>query len=121
MDPLKADILRTGRVFQQRASFSSTAALEGRGWRLGSRAGGAWLAISLRQTLPQPHGNLAETFTLVLRLLSFPVALLCSTLISLLNMSAGEPGSGQLLFSELFQFPPLSLSYSRSAVGEESH
>lgn len=50
--------------------------------------------------------------TLVLSLLSFPVALLCSTLISLLNMSAGESGSGQLLFSELFQFPPLSLSYS---------
>ena len=27
VDPLKADRLRTGRVFQQRASFSSAAAL----------------------------------------------------------------------------------------------
>ena len=40
-------------------------------------------AISLRQRLPQLHGNLVETFTLVLRLLSFPALVLCLILTSL--------------------------------------
>lgn len=85
VDPLKADKLRTGIAVQQCVLFR-TAALEGRGLRVViiGRWGLAccFSAISLRQRLPRPRGNLVETFTLVLRLLSIPALLLCLILTS---------------------------------------